>query len=169
MEPNTSHKKTGIAIASIIGILIATVVVFAGTKKDDDQIMTPDTVDTTPVVVTQPSVPTPPTKTPTTQPPVSTVYKNGTYSTSATYMSPGGMDTLKVTLTLKDDIVVDSTVTGSGDNTSKRYQDMFIAGYKQYVVGKNLASINIGKVSGSSLTPHGFNAALLKIKAQAKA
>jgi hypothetical protein len=46
---------------------------------------------------------------------------------------------------------------------------MFVSGYKQYVVGKNIASIHLDRVSGSSLTGAGFNAALARIEIEAKA
>ncbi len=100
----------------------------------------------------------------------SSVYKDGTYSATGSYMSPGGEDQLAVTLTLANDIITDVSVTPTaGDRTSQRYQDRFISGYKQYVVGKNIAEVNLTNISGSSLTPIGFDAALAKIKAQAKA
>ena len=98
------------------------------------------------------------------------VYKDGTYTAVGSYMSPGGPDQLSVTITLKGDIVTDATVTNmAGDRTSSRYQNMFISGYKQYVIGKNIADINLTVVSGSSLTPIGFNDALNQIKTAAKA
>ena len=98
------------------------------------------------------------------------VYKDGTYSADGNYNSPGGPDSVSVSLTLKDNIVTDATVTPKpGDKVSAKYQDIFISGYKQYVVGKNINDINLSKVSGSSLTPIGFNDALNKIKAEAKA
>ena len=98
------------------------------------------------------------------------VYKNGTYSATGSYMSPGGYDQVGVTLTLANDIITDVSVTPmAGDHTSSRYQSRFISGYKQYVVGKTIASVNLTNVSGASLTPIGFNDALAQIKAQAKA
>ncbi len=113
---------------------------------------------------------------PTTPPPAATIpknyvaiFKNGTYTANGVYNSPGGQDEIAVTVTLANDIITDATVTSvRADRTSLRYQDKFIAGYKQYVVGQNINSVNLTVVSGSSLTPEGFNAALAKIKAQAK-
>jgi len=98
------------------------------------------------------------------------VYKDGTYSATGSYMSPGGYDQLGVSITLKNDIVTGASVTNmAGDGRSRRYQDMFIASYKQYVIGKNIANLYLTKISGASLTPSGFNDALSQIKAQAKA
>ena len=114
--------------------------------------------------------------TPVTVPPPATVpknyvalYKDGTYSANGTYNSPGGQDQIAVTLVLKNDIVTDATVTTVvADRTSQKYQDKFIAGFKQYVVGQNISSLKLTVVSGASLTPIGFNDALAKIKANAK-
>lgn len=96
-------------------------------------------------------------------------YKDGVYSVTASYDSPGGMDNLGVSLTLKNGIVTDANVTNmANDRTSSRYQDKFISGYKQYVIGKSIDSIHLDAVSGSSLTPIGFNSALDQIKAKAQ-
>ncbi len=121
---------------------------------------------------------TPPVSTPVPTPPPATVpkqtaaavYKNGTYTATGSYGSPGGQDQITVTVTLANDIITDvSAVSGAGDRTSQRYQNYFLSGYKQYVVGQNIASVHLTVVSGSSLTPIGFNNALTQIKAQAKA
>jgi len=46
---------------------------------------------------------------------------------------------------------------------------MFISGYKPYVIGKNIDTISLDRVSGSSLTPAAFNEALGQIKTEARA
>lgn len=112
-----------------------------------------------PVITTKPL----PTKT-------STLYKNGTYSATGSYMSPGGYDEIGVTVTLKDDVITSvSAVNMAGDNTSSRYEDRFISGMNQYVVGQNIKDVYLTKISGASLTPKGFNDAINQIKVQAKA
>jgi uncharacterized protein with FMN-binding domain len=131
---------------------------------------------------TTPAPKTIPTQTPTTTPVVTqtppvdvpkknaSVYADGTYSATGSYMSPGGYEQLGVSITLKNDIITSASVTNmAGDGRSQRYQNMFISGYQQYVVGKNIADVYLTKVSGSSLTPSGFNDALAQIKSQAKA
>ena len=95
-------------------------------------------------------------------------YKNGTYSLTTSYESPAGAENMGVSITLKNDIVVDSSFTPmANDGRSSRYQQGFASGYKSYVVGKNIDSINLDAVSGASLTSAGFNDALLQIKAKA--
>ena len=48
------------------------------------------------------------------------------------------------------------------------WQQQFASGYESYVVGKSLSTLKLTKVSGSSLTPIGFNAAVADIQTQAK-
>lgn len=103
--------------------------------------------------------------------PVSTSpYKDGTYTATGNYVSPGGKQAISVTVVLAGGKVADVTVTPAAtDATSDKYQDKFVSGIKQQVVGKSIDALNVGVVSGSSLTAGGFNDALTKIKAQARA
>ncbi len=97
-------------------------------------------------------------------------FTNGTYSTTVSYSSPGGADSLGVSVTLKGDVIVDVAVTEmANDPASQTFQDAFVAGYKTFVVGKNIADVQLSKVSGSSLTSQAFNDALSAIKTQAEA
>lgn len=96
-------------------------------------------------------------------------YKDGTYSASGGYRSPGGNEEIDVTITIADGIVTQSDVTPlAASRESMEYQDDFVGGYKSQVVGKSIAEIQLGKVSGSSLTSRGFNEALDQIRNQAK-
>lgn len=98
-------------------------------------------------------------------------YKDGTYTATGSYRTPEGSEQVTVTLSLKDGVVTDSSTTfaAAQAHESKQYQSQFSSGYKQYVVGKNIDEVSLSRVSGSSLTPKGFNAALEQIKTQAKA
>ncbi len=101
--------------------------------------------------------------------PAAHTYKDGTYSTVGTYNSPAGNEEIGVTITLKNDIITAVSVEPKATAMkSIRMQQDFAANYKTLVVGKNIASVNLGKVSGASLTPLGFNDAVAKIEAQAK-
>ena len=136
----------------------------AGNYSGDDEGGNDENSSRTPVTSVTPPPPA------TTSKNYVTLYKNGTYSANGTYYSPGGQDEIAVTVTLANDIITDATVTSvSADHTSLRYQNKFISGYKQYVIGQNIKNLNLTVVSGSSLTPEGFNSALAKIKAQSKA
>lgn len=97
-------------------------------------------------------------------------YADGTFSATGTYSSPGGQESVEVSLTLKDGVVTDATYKGNaGFGRSKQFQEQFGAGYKQMVVGKSIDSLSLDVVNGSSLTPKGFMDAVQKITAQAKA
>lgn len=95
-------------------------------------------------------------------------YKDGSYSATGTYSYHSGTEEVGVKLTLKDGVITDVTVTPMAKApASKAMQADFAANYKTMVVGKNINEVNLGKVSGSSLTPKGFNDALDQIKSQA--
>lgn len=97
-------------------------------------------------------------------------FKNGVYTVIGNYVSPAGPETIGVTVTLSNGIVTDAVVEPHAiAPISQKLQGEFIAGFKQYVIGKKIDEVNVGKVSGSSLTPKGFNDAIDKIEAQAKA
>ena len=191
-----NDKKTYTLFGTVIGVCVMIAVAFvtafnekssanvAAVVDNSGTIPTTSTAPVTPVVSTVPvkTSPSTPAKSPvapkTTTPSVpvavkpkqTSVYKDGTYTATGSYMSPGGNEQITVTITLANDIITSSSVTaGAYDHTSLRYQDMFISGYKQYVTGQNIANVNLTYVSGSSLTPAGFNSALAQIKAAAKA
>lgn len=97
-------------------------------------------------------------------------YTDGSYTESADYQSPNGTESVEVTITLADDVVSAVQVVGSGDNPdSRRYQGMFIDNIASVVVGKEIDSLAVDKVAGSSLTSGGFNDAVEAIKADAAA
>ncbi len=155
---NQGNSKLVAGIVAIL-VVIGGIFGFAVSKSKTAE-------TTTPVVPSEPVA----TSVPPTDTTKRSAYKDGTYSATGSYMSPGGADRLGVSLTLKNDIVTSLTVTNmAGDGTSDRYQDKFIGGIQTLVVGKNIDSLNVDVVSGSSLTHKGFEDAVTQIKAQAKA
>lgn len=95
-------------------------------------------------------------------------YKDGEYTATGTYQSPGGTETIAVDLTLASDVVTAVTVTPQATRSeSVIYQGKFASGIADVVVGKDIDSLNVSKVAGSSLTSGGFNDALATIKAEA--
>jgi uncharacterized protein with FMN-binding domain len=97
-----------------------------------------------------------------------TKYKDGTYASDGNYTSPGGSEVINVSLTLKSNVVTAVTVkTVTADPTATQYESQFIGGIAAVVVGKDINSLNVSRVAGSSLTSQGFNDALTKIKADA--
>ena len=97
-------------------------------------------------------------------------YKDGTYEAVGEYSYHSGTESIDVTVTLKGGVIENVDVVAQAKaHISKEKQEDFIANYKEQVVGKNIDEVKLGKISGSSLTPIGFNAALEEIKAQAQA
>jgi uncharacterized protein with FMN-binding domain len=97
-------------------------------------------------------------------------YKNGSYEAMGHYTSPNGPETIDIKVTIKDGIITDTTAIPQATfPKSQNFQGLFTNGYKPLVVGKKLDEVKLDKVSGSSLTPKGFNDAIEQIKAQAKA
>jgi len=97
-------------------------------------------------------------------------FTDGTYTAEGSYSTPGGEESISVELSVADGVVTDVTVTpeASGGNAA-RFQDEFASGIADEVVGQELAGLSVDKVSGSSLTGDGFNAALDQIRADAAA
>ena len=168
---NKINKKVGIVIVVVVvlGVLFATI--FLGKQPADVAVAPQEAVLPAPQTSTPVSTPKNPQTTPIDTPKKSvSVYKDGTYSATGSYMSPGGPDQVKVTVALTNDIITSILFTPEpGDNNSAKYQNIFATNYKQYVIGKNIADVYLTKVSGSSLTSKGFNDALAQIKSQAQA
>lgn len=100
----------------------------------------------------------------------STTYKDGSYTATGSYESPDGDEQITVSITLHNGVITDTSATaGAHDPDGAAYQAQFISGYKSLVVGKNISSVSLSRVSGSSLTPQGFNDAISQIENQAKA
>lgn len=98
----------------------------------------------------------------------SVTFADGTYAAAGSYTSPAGAETIGVSVTLANDVITAVTMTAEATNTtSKLFQEAFIEGSKTMILGKNIADVQVGKISGSSLTPKGFEAALNAIKTQA--
>jgi uncharacterized protein with FMN-binding domain len=158
-----NNKKIFISLAAVIVVAAGVVGIAAINKKPETPI---DSPVATPVADMPATTSSSPAKTT-----AGEEYKDGTYTATGTYKSPGGIDNLGVSVTLKNDIATAVTVTPMPhDPESARYQSLFVSGYQPFVVGKKLDSINLsGSISGSSLTEIGFNDAIAQIKAQAKA
>lgn len=99
-----------------------------------------------------------------------TTYTDGTYTAEGSYTSPSGTESIEVELTVTDDVVTAVTVTPEATaGNAARFQEEFASAIADEVVGQELASLSVDKVSGSSLTGDGFNAALDQIRSDAAA
>jgi hypothetical protein len=99
-----------------------------------------------------------------------TSFKDGTYSADGSYVSPGGEEEIAVTITVKNDLIATVSVrTVSADSEGAQYEAQFASGISAVAVGKNLGTLSVGSVAGSSLTGQGFDAALASIRSKAEA
>jgi len=168
MEQDVTSRKreiiTALAVLIVIVVIVGAVTV-TNRKKAAHVALMPKTDTSTSDTPPDTQTPAPSTDTTT-----AGAYTDGSYTATGSYDSPGGNEKITVHITLAGDIITaTSASSGAGDPEAREYQDMFISGYKQLVVGKNIASVRLSRVSGSSLTSQGFNNALAQIKQQAKA
>lgn len=97
-------------------------------------------------------------------------YKDGTYSATGSYLSPGGRESIDLTVVIKDGVITDTTLaTHASSRDSSQYQELFADHYKSLVVGKSINGLSLSRVAGSSLTSNGFNDALDEIRTEARA
>jgi uncharacterized protein with FMN-binding domain len=145
--------RTKKLVSGLTGVAAMLVALGAGCASEQPQVQ----------VQTPAPITTPPT-------PGASSYKDGTYTAQGEYFTHVGPESVTVTLTLKDGVVTDSRFQGTPNAMmSGRYMQMFSDNYKPMVIGKSIDGLELAKVSGSSLTPMGFNDAVAKIRAQAKA
>lgn len=100
-----------------------------------------------------------------------TNYENGTYSATGGYLSPGGRESIELSVTVKDGVISDTSIKNNATTPdSKVHQELFSGHYKELIVGKKLGEVeSLSRVAGSSLTSNGFNNALNQIKDDARA
>ncbi len=156
-QPN----KAIIAIIVIALLAIITAAVMLLGKKETPATTTSETTPVTSVADTN---------TPSATPDANSSYKDGTYKASGSYQSPGGSETVDLTVTLAGGVVTSTELANHpATRDSQDYQSRFIGGYKSLVVGKKIDDVSLSRVAGSSLTSGGFNRALEQIKSDAKA
>ncbi|RWZ68583.1 hypothetical protein ELQ92_05110 [Labedella populi] len=95
-------------------------------------------------------------------------YADGEYTAEGDYATPGGQESVTVTVMLEDGAVSALEVEGSGGSpNTQRYQGEFIDNIEAEVVGKDIDDLEVSKVAGSSLTSGGFMSAIETIKSDA--
>ncbi|MEI6728501.1 MAG: hypothetical protein WCK98_02555 [bacterium] len=145
-------SRSTIVAVSAIGLFIiiaAGIVLFANSRKNTT---TNSTVSNSSISVTTGS------------------FKDGTYTASGSYNTPESVESIDVTITLKNNLISSvSTSTNAKDRESKQYLNLFKQGISSVVNSKTLDKATVsGSVNGSSLTGSGFNEALKKIADQAR-
>lgn len=95
-------------------------------------------------------------------------YADGDYAASGSYVAPSGQEHVEVELTLEGDIVTAITVTPTAtDPQASGFQQQFAGGIAELVVGRDIDTLDVSRVAGSSLTSGGFRSAIDAIKAEA--
>jgi hypothetical protein len=153
------------AIISFFVILVTSLIVAGAVAIKPDKETQPTTPQTTVVTdtVDETDDPADPTQA------ELALYNDGTYQASGSYSTPGGTESIGVSITITNDTVSATSATNEATGRdSMSYVEDFIGSYSSFVVGRKLDDIQLGVVAGSSLTPHGFNQALESIKQQAE-
>lgn len=154
-------KNNGVIIGTVAALVIAVAAYgfYAYSKKSGDQ-MVSNTVPT----------PAPTTEVVPTEVAKNFMYKDGSYSAVGNYNSPGGAEEIGVNVTVKGDVITDASIDVKATRpASKNWQTVVSKNIKSLVVGKKLNEVVLDKVSGSSLTPMGWNDAITKIQTKARA
>ena len=159
---STEGSKKQIIAGLVVLVVIALIV--GGTtlanKKSDDMATEP----TSAVVANNTSASTETAATSTAS------FKDGTYTAKGGYNTPGGRNSIDLSITIKNGAIsASSASTNAPDRESELYDQMFLDAYKNYVLGKSVGSVNVSRVAGASLTTQGFNNALEQIANQAQA
>lgn len=93
-------------------------------------------------------------------------FRDGEYEAKGWY--GGQPSSIDVALTLREDRITEVEVTTNAtDPTSLDYQERFAGAVSDEVVGRPIEGLAVGRLSGSSTTPDGFNDALNKIRREA--
>ena len=97
-------------------------------------------------------------------------YRNGFYTVTGGYRSPAGNEIIEVELALDDDVITNvNIIPQARHDTSLRHQRLFADGIGLEVIGLELDEVEeFASVNGSSLTPGGFDRALVKIREEAR-
>lgn len=100
-----------------------------------------------------------------------TTFAPGDYAAEGSYQTPGGQQSVEVEVTLEEDGTITAvSVTPQADGgNSEQFQTKFAGGIADEIVGTKINDLNVSKVSGSSLTSGGFNAAIDEIRDDAAA
>jgi len=162
-QPKSPNKAIiGIVVVVLLAAAATAVVVLSSKSATTDEATTTTTSSST--------SPSPSTSTTTTDSSSTTTYKDGTYTATGSYQTPGGTESIGVTVTLSGDMITDASVTqNASGGEAEEYQSAFAGGFKSLVVGKKIEDVSLTRVAGSSLTPNGFNNAIAAIESQAKA
>ncbi len=174
MQPDVRYKSNIKLITTVISIIVVAGVVLLADHLKAKKINTvSSSSQIASVPVSQPTATidnSPSASSNNSSPATTSTYKDGTYNASSDYYVPHGNENIKVSLTLKNGVITNTSITNSeGNDDSARFQEDFASVYKQYVVGKSITGLKLGAISGASDTVQGFNDAVNQIITKAQA
>ncbi len=95
-------------------------------------------------------------------------YRNGRYTVTGRYLTPGGAESIGVEMTLEHGSVTAASVQVEAKSpTARQFQMQFASRYAARVVARPSADLGVSRVAGASLTSVGFDDALEQIRAAA--
>ncbi|MDB5167823.1 MAG: hypothetical protein JWO55_81 [Candidatus Saccharibacteria bacterium] len=152
------HKLSQPVAALIVIVMIAAATASVSMINDKQ---TQEPLSTNEPATSMPTAPSSPRQT-------ASPFKDGIYGSDGQYSTPGGSESIGITVTLKDGVIEDINLEqyATGGDT-QIYQRKFASRYKESVVGKSIDEVKLTRVAGSSLTSNGFNDALESIKRDA--
>ncbi len=165
MELSDRQNKAIIGIIVVVLLVAATTaaIVWSTGKSEGD-------TSTTATASVAPSTSSSVSSNTSTETSSSTTFKDGTYSATGSYQTPGGSESISVTVMLSSGAITDVSVTQHATRgEAEEYQSAFASAFKSQVVGKKVSDVSLSRVAGSSLTPIGFNNAIDDIEQQAAA
>lgn len=96
-------------------------------------------------------------------------YRDGGYDALGHYLTPGGSESIGVSVTVSHGVVTSARVEVEATSpTARQFQEQFASRYAGQVVAKNLADVRVSRVAGASLTSVGFTDALTQIRSAAR-
>jgi uncharacterized protein YxeA len=163
MESSNSTNKAIIGIVVIVLLVIAATAVIVMSANSDQAVQTEVSRDT-------PSSQEQNLANESTSSQESASYADGSYTAKGNYQTPGGQESIDVSVVLRDGAITEATVTQNANGgEAEEYQNRFASGFTSQVVGKKINEVSLSRIAGSSLTPNGFNNAIQEIKDQARA
>jgi hypothetical protein len=160
MEPTKTLSPAikALIVIVLVGIVATAVIVISDSSSDKEN------------ATTSQDTPTTSSSSPEASETSTNAYKNGTYSAVGSYSTPGGQESIDLTVTITDGVITSTTLKENATSgEAEEHQANFASGYKSFVVGKKVDEVSLSRVAGSSLTSNGFNSALDDIKKDAAA
>ncbi len=92
-------------------------------------------------------------------------YTDGEYTASGSYQTPGGKEAIDVEISLSGDIVTAVVVHPQGlTPTALEFETLFAEGIGTEIIGKDIDTLSVSRIAGSTLTGGGFRRALDDIR-----